>query len=326
MKRALFVPAVLAVLVTAVVADTAAAQQYPTKPVKALAPYSTGSGPDAVMRLIGDRLSRAWGQQILVENKPGANGFLAIEAAKRSAPDGYTLLFVDNTHMALQPHLFKQLPYDPVRDFDPVAPLYSTHFFVVVPASSPWKNVTDLVNAAKAKPGEVTYGSWGIGSVAHVGAAMLEAGTATQMTHIPFKEMGQVYTAVGNGEISWAFGTVATAGPMYRAKKVKFIALAAPKRLAGFPDVPTVSEAGGPANFEVKAWVGLFAPRGIPKPAIERIHADVTRALSEADVRERMAGFGFEPYAGPPAELTKAMEADFRKFGDVVKRAKISLD
>lgn len=323
LSRALLTSAVLA---TAVLADAATAQQYPAKPVKVIAPYSTGSGPDSVMRLIGDKLSRAWGQQFLVENRPGANGFIAIEAAKRSAPDGYTLLSVDNTHMSLQPHLFKQLPYDPVKDFDPVAPLYWTHFFVVVPASSSWKNMTDLINAAKAKGGELTYGSWGIGSVAHVGGAMLEAGTATQMTHVPFKEMGQVYAAVANGDIAWAFGTVATAGAMYRAKKVRFLALAAPTRLAGFPHVPTVSEAGGPGDFEVKAWLGLFAPRGTPKPVIERIHADVAKALSEADIRERLAGFGFEPYAGPPGELANAMEVEFRKFGDVVKRAKISLD
>jgi len=302
------------------------AQGFPAKPVRSVAPYSPGSGPDSVMRILGDKLTRTWGQQLVVDNKPGASGFIAIGEAKRAAPDGYTVVQVDNTHMALQPHVFKALPYDPVKDFEPVAPLYFTNFFIVVAANSPWKDVSDLVKAAKAAPNEVTYGSWGIGSVAHVGAAMLEAATGSQMLHVPFKEMGQVYSSVASGDIKWAFGTAATAGPMYQAKKVKFLALAAPKRLAGFTDVPTVGEAAGPANFEVKAWVGLFAPKGTPKAAIDKINADVSKVLEAPDVRERLATFGFEPYIGAPGELTKAIDRDSRMFGEVVKRAKISLD
>lgn len=307
-------------------AGAAIAQSFPAKPIRSVAPYSPGSGPDSVMRILGERLSKTWGQQLVIDNKPGGSGFIAIGDAKRAAPDGYTVMQVDNTHMALQPHVFKQLPYDPLKDFEPVAPLYFTNFFIVVAANSPWKDVSDLVKAAKANPKEITYGSWGIGSVAHVGAAMLEAETDTQMMHVPFKEMGQVYSSVASGDIKWAFGTAATAGPMYQAKKVKFLAIAAPKRLPGFNDVPTVGQAGGPANFEVKAWVGLFAPKGTPKAAIDKINADVTKVLEGADVRERLATFGFEPYIGAPAELTKAIERDSRTFGDVVKRAKISID
>lgn len=313
-------------LLTAAIFSSAHAQTYPAKPVRSVAPYSPGSGPDAVMRILSERLSRTWGQQLVIDNKPGANGFIAISDAKRAAPDGYTVLQVDNTHMALQPHVFKQLPYDPTKDFEPVAPVYFTHFFVVVAANSPWKDVTDLVKAAKAAPGEITYGSWGIGSVAHAGAAMLEAATETRMMHVPFKDMGQVYTSVASGDIKWAFGTAATAGPMFQAKKVKFLALAAPKRLAGFTDVPTVGEAGGPAGFEVKTWVGMFAPTGTPKAAIDKINADVGKVLSTPEVKERLATFGFEPYIGPPSELTKAIERDSRTFGDVVKRAKITMD
>lgn len=314
------------IMATSLVATNAMAQTFPAKPVRSVAPYSPGSGPDSVMRILGEKLTRAWGQQLVIDNKPGGNGFIAIGDAKRAAPDGYTVMQVDNTHMALQPHLFKQLPYDPVKDFDPVAPLYFTNFFIVVAANSPWKDVADLVKAAKAAPNDVTYGSWGNGSVAHIGAAMLEAATGTQMMHIPFKEMGQVYSSVASGDIKWAFGTAATAGPMYQAKKVKFIALAAPKRLPGFADVPTVGEAGGPANFEVQAWVGLFAPKGTQKAVIDKINADVAKVLEAPDVRERLATFGFVPYIGAPGELTKAIERDSLKFGDIVKRAKISLD
>jgi tripartite-type tricarboxylate transporter receptor subunit TctC len=172
----------------------------------------------------------------------------------------------------------------------------------------------------------VTYGTWGIGSVGHVGTAMLEAATGTRMTHIPFKDLGQLYAGVGNGDVAWAFGTAATAGPMYRAKKVKFIAIAAPKRMAQYPDVPTVGEAGGPAGFEVKTWVALYAPSGTPKPVIERINGDIAKALSEPDIREKLTTFGFEPWTGAPAEVSKAQEADLRRYAEVVKNAKISLD
>jgi tripartite-type tricarboxylate transporter receptor subunit TctC len=143
---------------------------------------------------------------------------------------------------------------------------------------------------------------------------------------VPFKDMGSVYTSVATGDIKWAFGTAATAGPMYQAKKVKFLALAAPKRLPGYADVPTVAEAGGPAGFEVKTWVGLFAPTGTPKATIDKLNADVGNVLATAEVKDRLATFGFEPYIGPPSELTEAMKRDSRMFGEVVKRAKIALD
>ena len=310
----------------AVLATAASAQPFPAKPVRTIIPYSAGSGPDTVMRLVGEKLARAWGQQVVVENRPGGNGWIAIAAAKQSPPDGYTLLQLDDTHMALQPHIYKQLPHDLARDFDPVTPLYRTYFFVVVPVNSPWKSVTNLLAAAKAKPGTLTYGTWGIGSVGHVGTAMLESATGTQMTHVPFKELPQLYSAVANGDVAWAFGTAATAGPLYRANKVKFLALAAPKRLPGYADIPTASESGGPAHFEVKTWVGLLAPHGTPKAIVERINADVARALAEPDVREKLAGVGFEPYVAAPTAVAEAMGADSRKFADIVKRANISLD
>lgn len=305
----------------------AAAQQFPNRSIRAVIPYSAGSGPDAVLRHVGEKLSGGnSAMQIVIENKPGANGWLAIESVKRAAADGYTLLEVDNTHMALQPHLYKQLPFDPIKDFEPVAPLYWTHFFIVVPANSPWKSVADLIAAAKASPGKMTYGTWGIGSVAHVGSSMLETATGTQMTHVPFKELPQLYTAVANGDVSWAFGSAATAGPLYKANKVKLLALAAPKRLAEYSDIPTVSEAGGPANFELKTWVALFGPRGMPKDVVARINARVNKALDEPDVRARLANFGFEAWHGAPEEVSKNAAADSKRFAGIVSEARISLD
>lgn len=327
MNTFLYAPLVgLAALCMAFTATPAAAQAFPAKPVRAVLPYSAGSGPDSVMRQVSEKVSREWGQQLLVDNKPGGNSWIALSEVKRAASDGYTLLAVDATPMTLQPNLYKQLPFDPVKDFEPVAPLYSTNFFIVVGANSPWKSVNDLLAAAKAKKGQVTYGSWGIGSVAHVGSAQFEGATDTQMTHVPFKELPQLYTAVATGEVDWAFGTAATVGALYRGKKVKLLAYAGPKRLAGYDDVPTVAEAGGPAGFELKTWVALFAPKGTPKSVIDRINASVSKSLTEADVRERFASYGFESWKATPAEITRIATDDTRRFAEIVKRASISLE
>src|SRR5262245_16614940 len=307
-------------------ACAALAQPYPNKVIRIITPFSAGSGPDSVLRLVADKVGKDLGQPVVIDNRPGASGFIALEAAKRAAPDGYTLVQMDDAHMALLPHLYKNIPYDVARDFEPVGTLYRTYFFVVVPANSPWRTMNDLVTAAKAKPGELTYGSWFIGSPGHVGAVLLESVTGTSMTHVPFKETPQVYQSVASGDVAWAFGTAGSAGPLYRAGKVKFLAVAAPKRIAGYTDVPTVAEANGPANFEVKAWVALQAPRGTPAAAVARINESLGKALVDAELREKLGVFGFEPYASSPAEITKAIEADSKKYADVVKKAKISIE
>lgn len=299
---------------------------YPTQLVRTVLPYSAGSGPDSVMRHVGELMSKDWGQAVVVDNKPGANGWLAIGEVKRARPDGHTLMVVDSTHMALQPHLYKKMPFDTARDFEPVAGLYTTGFFIVVKAGSPWKNVADLIAAAKAKPGGVNYGTWGLGSVAHVGTAQFEAASGIQMTHVPFKELPHLYTSVANGEVDWAFGSAATVGPLYQAGKVRLLAYAGARRLPGYEAIPTVGEAGGPAGLEVGTWVAIFAPKGTPKATVEHIHAGVGKALAQPAVRERMAGFGFQPWNAGPAELARAMAADTQRFAEVVKSARISLD
>lgn len=302
------------------------AQTFPAKPIRVVLPFSAGSGPDAVLRHISEKVTKSWGQPLTVDNKPGANGWLSAAEVKRAAPDGYNLLMVDVGTVALQPHLYKQMPFDPVKDFEPVAPLYSTNFFVVVGANSPYKTFGDLLAAAKASPGKLTYGSWGQGSVAHVGSAMVENAAGAQMRHIPFKEIPQLYSAVAAGEVDWAFGSAATVGPLYRAKRVRLLAYAGPKRLAAFGDVPTVGESSGMGNFELKSWVALYGPRGLPKNVVDRIHAGVISAQGEADVKERLATVGFEAWTASPAEIERAAQADSDRFAETVKRAKISID
>lgn len=313
-------------LALALTSATLLAQGYPTQNVRTVMPYSAGSGPDAVMRHVSELLTRDWGQSAVVDNKPGANGWLAAGEVKRARPDGHTLLALDNSYMTLQPHLYKKMPFDPVGDFEPVAGLYNTGFFIVVKASSPWKTVADLVASAKASPGGVSYGSWGIGSVAHVGTAQFEASSGIQMMHVPFKELPQLYTSVANGEVDWAFGSAATVAPLYQAGKVKLLAYAGAKRLPGYEDIPTVVEAGGPADLEVGTWVAVFAPKGTPAAVVERIRAGVDKALENPAMRERLSTFGFQAWHAGPADLARAMSADTKRYAEVVQRARISLN
>ena len=305
---------------------TVQAQSYPDKPVRIVTSFSAGSGPDALMRNVGDKMGKQVGQAIIMDNRPGANGWLAVDAVKKSSADGYTFLQVDNTHVSLQQHLFKKMPFDFNKDFEPAAPVYWTNFFIVVPENSKWNTVGDLVAAAKEKSGALTFASWGVGSAGHVGAAMFEAEIGTQMNHVPYKDLPSVYNAVANGEVDWAFGTAASAGPLYRAKKVKFLGIAAPKRLTGYLDIPTVSEAGGPKNFELKTWVAIYALRGTPKAAIDKFNQETLIALKDPDVQKNMATFGFEPWLTTPAEVTKDAELQSKKFEIIVKQAKMSID
>lgn len=307
-------------------AQSAAPATFPTQPVHFVLPYSVGSGPDSVVRQIAEKMGQQPGFKGITENKPGANGWLAVSDVKRAPADGYRLLVVDNTHMTLQGHLYKDLPFNPERDFVPVAPVYTTYFFVAVAADSPWKNMEDLIRAARESSKPLTYGTWGMGSVAHIGAAMLESQTGTHMTHVPYKELPQLYSAVANGDVSWAFGSAATAGPLYAANKLRFLAVAAPTRVLGYDDIPTVAESGGPANFELRTWVAIYAPKGTPPNAIDALNRGVQNALSQADVQRSLTTFGFQPWSGLPGVLALAARTDTQAYADVVQRSNIKIE
>lgn len=316
----------LCIAAAALLAAPAAAQQYPARVVKVITAFPPGSGPDAFLRIVADKLSRAWNRQVITENRPGANGFIAAEAAKAAPADGYTLLQLDSYQLATHPLLYKKLPYDPAKDFEPVVPLFQNAFFVVVSAASPWKSMSDLVAAAKQKPGELAYGSWFVGSPGHLGALAFEDATGTRMNHVPYKDFGQLYFSVGNADVAWAFGSAGSAGPAQRAGKVRFLAFAARERLASHPDVPTVAEAGGPADFHLTAWVGLVAPRGTPPAVIAQVNESVRKAIAEPDVQERLVAFGYEAYPLSPAQMARAIETDSKRFAEVIRRARLSLD
>jgi tripartite-type tricarboxylate transporter receptor subunit TctC len=302
------------------------AQDFPTKPVRIITPFPVGSGPEGVLRLVADKLSRTWGKPVVVENKPGGNGFIAIDAFKRGATDGHDLIQLDSVHLSAYPHLFKKLPYDPKLDLDPLVPIFKTYFFVTVAANSPYKSVADIIADAKAHPGQLNYGSWSVGNPVHLGSALFESVTGTHMQHVVYKETTMLYSGVANGELSFALGTNATAGPMYRAGKVRYLAVAAPRRVTGFADVPTIRESGGPAGFEVSGSTIIAAPRGLPASVTDKIQRDIEKALAEPDVREKFVSFAYEPFTLSREQLNAYIQAESVRYGSIIKKTQISLD
>ncbi len=299
---------------------------FPNKPVTLVTAFAPGSGPDATLRLVAEKLGKAWNQRVLVENKPGGGGFIAMDFAKRAAPDGYTLLQLDSDHLAAVPHLYKQRGADAIRNFEPVASIFRTTFLVAVAKDSPFKSMADIVAAAKAAPGKVTYGSWGVGSPGHLGAELLELQTGIGMQHIPYREVSQLFTSVGAGDVAWSLGTLPSSSGVYKAGKLRYIAVAANKRLPQLPEVPTTAEAGGPKDFDVNAFVVLVAPKGMAPALRAKINADVAKVLTDPEIKSRFDTFAFEPISWSPEEIARNAEAKSKVYEQLVKKANISLE
>ena len=276
--------------------------------------------------MVADKLSRQWGQPVTVENRPGGNGFIAIDAFKRGAADGHDLIQLDNVHLTAYPHMFKKLPYDIKNDFDPLLPLFKTYFFATTAADSKYKNIADLVGDAKVNPGKLNYGSWSVGNPVHLGSALFETVTGTQMQHVIFKETSQLYTSVAQGDLAFALGTSATAGSLYRAGKIKFLAVAAPRRIPAYPDVPTFTEAGGPAGFEVSGWTTIAAPKNLPRALADKITQDIAKALAEPDVKEKFLSFGYESFPQTREQFAQYIQAESVRQAAVILKAKAALD
>ena len=299
---------------------------YPTRQVTLVTAFAPGSGPDATLRLVAEKLGKLWNQQVRVDNKPGGGGFIAMNAVKGAPADGYTLLQLDSDHLAAVPHLYKQKGADAVKSFEPVASIFRTTFLVAVATDSKFKTIGDIVAAAKAAPGRVSYGSWGVGSPGHLGAALLELQTGTEMQHVPYKEVSQLFTSVGSGDVAWSLGTLPSSSGVYKAGKLRYIAVASTKRLPQVPEVPTAAEAGGSKDFDVNAFVVLVAPKGLPAAVRAKVNADVARVLTDPEIRSRFDTFAFEPINWSPEEIARNAEAKSKVYEELVKKANISLE
>ncbi len=301
-------------------AGVSQAQNYPTKVVRLLLPYAAGAGPAVFTRIMAERMSREWGQQVVVDARPGASGFVAIEMAKKANPDGYDLMVLSNAHVAINPFLYKKVPYDMEADFTPVGLIYLTPFFVTVSATGPYQSVTALIAGAKANPGKLTYGTPYVGSPADLGAALFEYLTGTKIIHVPFKDQTQIYPALANNDLTWTLSTLGSALPLLNAGKVKLLAIAGKSRSASAPDVPTIAEQGGPHELIVDSWMSLYAQRGTPPEIVHTINTVMNKALADPEVLARMKQLGFEPIAGSPEKLAAFAKADVLKYSELIRR------
>ena len=299
--------------------------QYPVKPVRVIVPYSPGGAVDSFARVLTQQLSEHWNQSVVVENRPGASTMIGAEQVAKSPADGYTLLLTAELTLVTLPHLYEKIPYDPLRDFAPITGLVSATQALVANPSLPVKTVNDVVTLAKAKPGELTYGSFGIGSTGHLNMEVFQAMTGTRFNHIPYSGAGPAMNDVVGGHVSLMFAALSIVKGSVDAGKLRMIGVGSDRRSSEFPDVPTISESGVP-GFEAKSWFGLVAPAGTPPEIIKKINEDVTKVISDpAFARQYLAAQGLVPITGTPEEFASFIQAETKRWGKVVKDANIQL-
>jgi tripartite-type tricarboxylate transporter receptor subunit TctC len=303
----------------------AALAQYPTKPVHIVVPYPPGGAVDAFARVLSQQLSDVWGQQVVVDNRPGASTMIGAEQVAKSAPDGYTLLLSAELTFVTVPHLYEKIPYDPLKDFAPITALVSATQALVANPSLPAKTVKDIATLTRAKPGELSYGSFGIGSTGHLNMEVLQAMTGARFNHIPYSGAGPAMNDVIGGHINLMFAALSIVKGNVQAGKLRMIGVGSDRRSREFPDVPTISESGVP-GFEAKSWFGLVAPAGTPPDIIKKINSDVTKIILDPAFAEKyLAAQGLEPIVGSSNQFVTFIRDETVKWGKVVKDANIKI-
>jgi tripartite-type tricarboxylate transporter receptor subunit TctC len=302
------------------------AQVYPVKPIRLIVPYPSGGGTDFYARTVGAQLSGQLGQQIVVENRPGAATIIGAEAVAKSPADGYTLLLGDTATFSVNPSLYKKLPYDPQKDFAPVS---LTGRFALLLVTNPGKlkagSVKDLIAEAKQAPGKIDYASPGPGSPHHLAMEMFKQRTGAQFMHVPYKGAGPAIQDLLGGQIPLMFLDLAAGGPQIRAGKLKALAVASDKRIAALPDLPTVSESGV-SGFEAWAWQALAVPAATPKDIVARLNAEFRKAVAAPDVRQKLVDAGIDPLQSSPEEAGAYMRSETVKWSKVISDGKISVE
>ena len=305
---------------------TASGQTYPSKPVRIIVPFPAGGLADVLTRGLAQELSRVWGQQVISENRPGANTIIAAEVTAKSAPDGYTMLMANDPTLSSNQHLYRKLPYDPVKDFAPVVNLIAVPSVLVANSSFPANTLQELIALAKQKPGEITYGTFGPGSKTHIDTEGYSALVGIKLNHVPYKGIAEVVPALLAGQINIALAGVQPVLVHLRSGKLKAIAMATLRRSPVLPDVPTFSEAGIP-NFESRSWFGLVVPVGTPRPIIDRIAADAARIASSKLFQDKfVTGVGMEPLVLMPDQYAEMLKADREIYAVRMKNIDVKLD
>lgn len=297
--------------------STALAQSYPAGSLRIVVPFPPGGGTDIMARALAQKLNESWGQPAVVDNRGGANGTIGAALVAKAPPDGYTML-VAPSGFAVNPSIYRALPFDAVKDFAPVTQLAASPLVIVVHPSLPARSVKELIALAKARPGEINYGSSGNGSPPHLGTELFKHMSGINMVHIPYKGAGPAAIDVVGGQISLYFMNMLQAKPLVKSGKVRALGVTSPRRFPALPDVPAVAEAGVP-GYEMTNWYGLFLPAGSPKAALGKLHAEVARILNLPDMKDRLAADGAVVVASTPEQFAAFLKQEMAKFAKVVK-------
>ena len=316
---------IAAAAIAVVPALSLAADSWPNKPITYVVPFAPGGNTDTLARIIGPKVSTALGQPVVIENKPGAGGNIGSDFVAKAKPDGYTILGGTISSHAINASMYPNMPYDPIKNFEPITVLGQAPLLLVVPADSPYKTVKDLLDAAKAKPGSLSFASAGNGTSPHLAGELLKSSAKIQATHVPYKGSGPAVTDLLAGHVQFMFDTALIVGGHIKAGKLRPLAVTSSKRTSLFPDVPTLAEAGVP-GYEIGSWQAVYAPAGTPKPIVERLNAEIVKALKSPDVAERFAGLGMEPVANTPAQMAEFNKAEVAKWAKIVKEANIKAE
>ena len=301
------------------------AKDYPSRPIRIVIGYAPGGTSDIMSRILSTHLYSAWGQQVVVDNRPGASAQIATDIVAKAAPDGYTLFLTPSGTHTANPSLYKKLPYDTVKDIAPVTLFAWVSNMIVTHPSSPINSLQDLIRMAKAAPGQLTYASVGAGSVSHLSAEMLKSLTGTNIVHIPYKGGGPALTAIASNEVTIMFAALPSATPFVLSKRIKPLVVTSPKRASALPDVPTVAEAGV-AGLQVMEWYGVLAPAATPASIVNKLRDEIAKIIKKPDVAARFVELGADPVGNTPAEFARQIESDIAMWGKLVREAGIRAD
>ena len=302
-----------------IVGDAARANEtYPSKPVRAIVPFSAGGGVDIAARLVGQKLAERWGQRLVVDNRPGANGNIGAEIAARSAPDGYTLLFGSAGTLAINPSLYAKLPFDPIKDFIPVVMVTPTFYVVVTHPSVPANNVRELIKLGKGSGSRLILASGGVGSPVHLAGELLKTMAGIDFLHVPYKGIAPALAAVVSGEANFTFADPVAAMAHVASGRLKLIAAATPQRLPSLPNTPTVAESGLP-GYDALSWTGIFAPAGTPRAIVDRINSDVRSVIGMPDIQQKLGSDGRDFGENSPEFAAAFLKKEIEKWGKVIQ-------
>jgi len=300
-------------------------QPFPSRPMKLIVPFAPGGPNDILGRLVGQKLTEQWGQQVIVENRGGAGGTIGLEAAARLPKDGYGIAMGGTSNLAVAPSLYEKLTYDPIRDFTPVINVALVPYAVALNPTVPAKTVKELIPIAAKKSGFLSYGSSGMGSMSSLAAELFNSMAKTDILHVPYKGTAPALTDVVSGQIDMMFADLSLIKPHAAVGKLRAVGVTSAKRVISSPDIPTIAESGLP-GYDISPWFGVVAPEGIPKTVVTRLNTAIAASLKSPDVIQRLGALGYEPIGGSPEQFTATIKSDIGKYAKIVKTAGIKAD